>query len=93
MHGIATAGSGTLQSLAALTTRCGRRRLSFSVPRLRRGVHRSAATALRSGAGVGVVGSAALPRLRWRGCFQPGGAWSEARGMRARLRGHVFISG
>ena len=44
-------------------------------------------------AGVGVAGSAALPRLRWRGSVQPGGAWSEARGMRARLRGHVFISG
>lgn len=31
--------------------------------------------------------------LRWSGGFQPGGAWSEASGMRARLRGHVFISG
>ena len=32
----------------------GRQRPSFSVPRLRRGVHRPAAAALRSGAGVGV---------------------------------------
>ncbi len=32
----------------------GRRRPSFSVPRLRRGVHRPAAAALRSGAGEGV---------------------------------------
>jgi hypothetical protein len=31
----------------------GRRRPTFSVPRLRRGVHRPAAAALRSGAGVG----------------------------------------
>jgi len=42
----------------------GLRRPSFSVPRLRRGVHRPAAAALRSGAGVGM---AALPRLRWPG--------------------------
>ncbi|WP_322781551.1 hypothetical protein [Synechococcus sp. CBW1107] len=34
------------------------------MPRLRRGVHRPAAAALRSGAGVGVAGRAALPRLR-----------------------------
>jgi hypothetical protein len=45
----------------------GRQGPSFSVPRLRRGVHRPAAAALRSGAGVGVVGVAALPRLRWPG--------------------------
>ena len=46
----------------------GRQRPSFSVPRLGRGVHRPAAAALRSGAGdVGVVGMAALPRLRWPG--------------------------
>ncbi|WP_322782544.1 hypothetical protein [Synechococcus sp. CBW1107] len=37
------------------------------MPRLRRGVHRPAAAALRSGADVGVVGMAALPRLRWPG--------------------------
>jgi hypothetical protein len=79
--------------MAALTTRCGRRRPFFSVPRLRRGVHRPAAAALRSGAGDGVAGSAALPRLRWRSSFQPGGAWSEARGMRARLRGRLSIRG
>jgi hypothetical protein len=42
-----------------------RRRPSFSVPRLRRGVHRPAAAALRSGADVGAVGRSALPRLRW----------------------------
>ena len=42
----------------------GRQRPSFSVPRLRRGVHRPAAAALRSGAGVGVAGMAVLPRLR-----------------------------
>ncbi|MCP9784161.1 hypothetical protein KBY83_12705 [Cyanobium sp. WKJ7-Wakatipu] len=46
----------------------GRQRPSFSVPRLGRGLHRPAAAALRSGAGdVGVVGMAALPRLRWPG--------------------------
>jgi len=73
--------------------RCGRRRLAFSVPRLRRGVHRPAAAALRSGAGAGVAGRAVLPRLRWLGSFQPGGAWSEARGMRARLRGRLMIEG
>jgi len=38
----------------------GRQRPSFSVPRLRRGVHRPAATALR--AGPGVVGGGLLGR-------------------------------
>jgi hypothetical protein len=79
--------------MAALATRCGRRRPSFSVPRLRRGVHRPAAAALRSGADVRVVGSVALPRLRWRSSFRPGGAWSEAEGMHARLRGRLSIRG
>ncbi len=78
--------------LAWLTTRCSRRRPSFSVPRLRRGVHRPAA-ARRFGAGDGVEARAVLPRLRWRGSFQPGGAWIEARSLRARLRGRMFISG
>ena len=73
MQDIAAAGGGTLQSLAALTMRCGRRRPSFSVPRLRRGVHRPAAAALRSGAGAGVAGGAALPRLRWQRAVQPVG--------------------
>jgi hypothetical protein len=45
----------------------GRQRPSFSVPRLRRGVHRPAAAALRSGAVGGVAGRAALPRLRCPG--------------------------
>ena len=49
----------------------GRQRPSFSVPRLRRDVHRPAAAALRSGAGVEVVGTAAFPRLRWRRICQP----------------------
>ena len=47
------AGGVTLQSLAALTRCSGRRRPSFSVPRLRRGVHRPAAAALRSGPVMG----------------------------------------
>jgi hypothetical protein len=45
------------------------------VPRLRRGVHRPAAAALRSGSGVGVAGRVALPRLRWPGGCQPAGCW------------------
>ena len=87
------AGGGALQILVVLTTRSGRRRPSFSVPRLRRGVHRPAAAALRSGAVDGVEAKAVLPRLRWRGSSQPGGAWSEDRSLRARLRGRMFISG
>ena len=48
----------------------GRQRPSFSVPRLRRGVHRPAAAALRSGAGVG----------RWAGLLSRGcGGWAFAR--------------
>ena len=54
---------------------------------------RSTTAVLRSGAGDGVEAKAALPRLRWRGSFQPGGAWSEARSLRARLRSRMFISG
>jgi len=86
MQGIATAGGGTLQSLTALATRCGRRRPAFSVPRLRRGVHRPAAAALRSGAGVGVAGRAALPRLRWQRAAQPVGGRLCSRLPRAAAR-------
>ncbi len=50
----------------------GRQRSSFSVPRLRRGVQRPTAAALRFGAGGGVVGKAALPRLRWPGSHARG---------------------
>jgi hypothetical protein len=56
-------GLPDLGRMAALTTRCGRRRLSFSVPRRSRGVHRPAAAALRSGAGVG-----GRAQLLSRGC-------------------------
>jgi len=42
---------------------------------------------LRSGAGVGVAGRAALPRLRWPGGWQPSGCWGEAQDFLARLRG------
>ena len=67
----------------------GRQRPSFTVPRLCRGVHRPAAAALRSGAAdVGVVGMAALPRLRWLGGPLPVAGWGEAPGFLARLRGH-----
>lgn len=45
----------------------GRQRSSFSVPRLRRGLQRPTAAALRSRAGSEVAGKAALPRLRWPG--------------------------
>jgi len=73
----------------------GRQRPSFSTPRLRRGVHRPAAAALRSGAGaMGVAGKAALPRLRCRRCSWPGVmGWGDGLGCRkpikrlARLRG------
>jgi hypothetical protein len=70
----------------------GRQRPSFSVPRLRRGVHRPAAAALRSGAGVGVAGMAALPRLRWPGGC-PGMGSGDAPGFLARLRGWLGIQG
>ncbi len=40
---------------AALTTRCGRRRPSFSVPRLHRGVHRPAAAAVPHEVIVGLL--------------------------------------
>ena len=44
----------------------GRRRPSFSVPLLRRGLHRPAAAALRSRAGdLVMVGLGTSPRLRW----------------------------
>ncbi len=69
----------------------GRQRPSFSVPRLRRGVHRPAAAALRSGAGVGVAGRAAFPRLRWQKRCQPAGGWGEAQSFLARLRGQLGI--
>ena len=70
----------------------GRQRPSFNVPRLCRGVHRPAAAALRSGAGgVGVVGMAALPRLRWLRGQPPVGGWGEAPASLARLRGHWSI--
>ena len=86
MQGIDTAGGGTLQSLAALTTRFGRRRQSFSVPRLRHGMHRPAAATRRSGAGAGVAGRAALPRLRWQRAGQPVGGRVCSRLPRATAR-------
>ena len=64
----------------------GRWQPSFSVPRLRRGVHRPAAAALRSGAGVGVVGMAALPWLRWPGSCPVHGAGVLPRLPRAAAR-------
>jgi hypothetical protein len=57
-----------MQQLSTDPQGSGGQRPSFSVPRLRRGVHRPAAAALRSGAGV-VVGrqgfspAAAVPPL------------------------------
>ena len=69
----------------------GRRWPSFSVPRLRRGVHRPAAAALRSGAGVGVAGMAAVPRLRWPGSYPHRWGWGEAPSFLARLRGQLGI--
>ena len=69
-----------------------RQRLSFSVPRLCRGVHLPAAAALRSGSGdVGVVGMAALPRLRWLSGRLPVAGWGETPAFLARLRGQWSI--
>ena len=52
----------------------------------------SATAVLRSGAGgVGVVGMAALPRLRWLRGQPPVGGWGEAPASLARLRGHWSI--
>ena len=73
--------------LAWLSTRSSRRRPSFSVPRLRRGEHRPAAAARRFGAGDGVAGRAALPRLRWHRAGQPvGGGGGYSRLLRAAAR-------
>jgi hypothetical protein len=69
----------------------GRQRLSFSVSRLRRGMHRPAAAALRLGACYGVIGIAALPRLRWFGVLLQVAGLGEGSAFLARLRGHGFI--
>ena len=72
IHGLGL-GGGHAGGLYGTPQASGRQRPSFSVPRLRRGVHRPAA-ALRSGAGMGVAGMAALPRLRWPGSCPVHGA-------------------
>ena len=58
---------------------------------LRRGVHRPAAAALRSGAGVRVAGRAALPRLRWPGIRPHRWDRGYASAFLARLRGQLGI--
>ncbi len=64
----------------------GRQRPSFSLPRLRRGVHRPAAAASAPGPVCGVAGMAALPRLRWPGSCPVHGAGVMPRFPRAAAR-------
>ncbi|MEY4354554.1 MAG: hypothetical protein RLZZ609_2795 [Cyanobacteriota bacterium] len=71
----------------------GRQRPSFSVPRLRRGVHRPAAAALRSGAGVGVGVHGGRPAAAVAEPPPVGRGWGEAPGFLARLRGRLGIQG
>ena len=70
----------------------GRQRPSFSVPRLRRGVHRPAAAALR--AGPGVVGGGGLGRTPAAAVAGPSLAlmgMGKASSVLARLRGQPGI--
>jgi len=70
----------------------GRQRPSFSVPRLRRGVHRPAAAALRSGAGVVVgVGQSCSPAAAVAGPSHALMGKRKAPGFLARLRGQLGI--
>lgn len=46
---------------------------------------------LRSGAGMGVAGMAALPRLRWPGPHPHRWGWGEATDFLARLRDQLDI--
>jgi hypothetical protein len=54
-------------------------------------MHRPAAAALRLGACYGVIGIAALPRLRWFGVLLQVAGLGEGSAFLARLRGHGFI--
>jgi hypothetical protein len=68
-------------------------RPSFSVPRLRRGVHRPAAAALRSGAGVGVGRHGYSPAAAVPGKLPRARGWGDASDFLARLRGQLGIQG
>jgi len=70
-----------------------RQRPSFSVPRLRRGVHRPAAAALRSGAGVGVGRHGYSPAAAVPGKLPRARGWGDASDFLARLRGKLGIQG
>ncbi len=69
----------------------GRQRPSFSVPRLRRGVHRPAAAALRSGACLGGGGQGRFPAAAVAEALPAGRGWGEAPGFLERLRGQLVI--
>ena len=70
-----------------------RQRPSFNVPRLRRGVYRPAAAALRSGAGVGVGRHGYSPAAAVPGKLPRARGWGDASDFLARLRGQLGIQG
>ena len=65
----------------------------LSVPRLCRGVHRPAAAALRSGAGVGVGRHGYSPAAAVPGKLPRARGWGDASDFLARLRGQLGIQG